>query len=698
MNRRRAAGTSAFVAVAVAILIALLWRGNGDRERVQNATHPERRSTQSTSASGGSHDKQRGHSLHDAMDQESEGVLQLGGQVIGTDGNGVSGARVSLDLSPPMISTTAADGSFAFDNLVAGGYFVSATYMDMIGGPLRYDLSSRSDPLVIRLAESASVVVTVRDVTEHPIEGADIRVRVGGPSKPSLKTSGLGKARLAPLYPGWVGIEVSASGYAPAIGVTSVGSPGATGEIMITLQRGYPVSGRVTDENGSPIELAHVTSVDGLRNSYDGASVLTNENGEFVFTAVARGIYTLRASDGEHAPAYTLPFGVSDHAVRSIDMTMSAGGAILGHVIDSTGQPVAFASVDVTANELQLGASAFRRVVAANDGSFELHGLPRRKLSVHAESNDAACMLRDVDLLSQSEARLELVLDLTETISGKVVDERGRPISDVQVTAHPNERDATQAAAAPQMPPSAALSGGDGSFVIHRLSSGSYRVLAERRAGGTSVFGAPGEHGVIAKAGARDVVLLLATPGGLVGRVMLAGASQPPTQLTVMIGSQFPTSAHDGAFQLQEIDPGTYDILFQSPEFADFMQHDVKIEPGVTTDLGVITVPRGRTLGGKVVDSAGAVVAGAKIRIGVFRDPSATSGPSDDGFGSLVEIRSGESDPSGRFRIVGVPARPTHVMAYDPDRGSSPAIAIPGGQDDPLDVTLTLHPAVRGGP
>ena len=46
------------------------------------------------------------------------------------------------------------------------------------------------------------------------------------------------------------------------------------------------------------------------------------------------------------------------------------------------------------------------------------------------------------------------------------------------------------------------------------------------------------------------------------------------------------------------------------------IKRDVQIEPGKTTDLGTVTALRGRRLAGKVVDSTGAPVAGAKIKVG----------------------------------------------------------------------------------
>ena len=45
---------------------------------------------------------------------------------------------------------------------------------------------------------------------------------------------------------------------------------------------------------------------------------------------------------------------------------------------------------------------------------------------------------------------------------------------------------------------------------------------------------------------------------------------------------------------IKDATPGSYAVTFRGPEFAELIKHDVKIEPGKTTDLGTITVMRGR--------------------------------------------------------------------------------------------------------
>jgi hypothetical protein len=159
----------------------------------------------------------------------------------------------------------------------------------------------------------------------------------------------------------------------------------------------------------------------------------------------------------------------------------------------------------------------------------------------------------------------------------------------------------------------------------------------------------------------------------------------------VALGFQAPTPATDGVFQIKDVTPGSYDVTFRGLEFAELIHHDVQIEPGKTTDLGTVTVTRGRKLTGKVVDKAGVAVAGAKVKAGAMLISMADAGDRADGIDAMSGIRSTVTDQDGAFTLVGMPTKATNVMADDPDRGRSVAIAIPEGEADPPDVTLALR-------
>jgi len=624
------------------------------------------------------------------LDRDAEGPLQLEGQVLGPDGKGAGGAEVWLGSVPARTATTQDDGTFSFDKLVGRTYALSATSGELYGGPVQYKLTAHSDPIVIRLAEAAAVLVTVVDEAKQPIKDAE--VKLGELSERTVKTTDKGTARLAPVRPGWVQVEASARGFAPGSNFTTVGSAGATGDVTITLRKGYAVSGRVLDEAGKPVVKARVTAGEGLwgepRDTGD-AGATTDDKGAFTIAALASGSHALLAVDGEHAPARSPPITVSDKPVGNVEIVMKAGGVIAGTAVDATHKPVAFATIRIAGSGQQIWQAAARQATSDQQGAFELRGLARNKLQARAESETAASKIVDADLSDKPRLEgLELVLDVTGTIAGIVVDDKGAPVPEVGVNAFPDFLAGASTSGLALAGLSSAITGGGGEFVIHGLPDGAYRMWAARRSGG---FGEWGQHGTAAKTGDQNVRITLAAAGGLVGKLAIAGSGAAPKLATVALGFQAPTPATDGVFQIKDVTPGSYDVTFRGLEFAELIHHDVQIEPGKTTDLGTVTVTRGRKLTGKVVDKAGVAVAGAKVKAGAMLISMADAGDRADGIDAMSGIRSTVTDQDGAFTLVGMPTKATNVMADDPDRGRSVAIAIPEGEADPPDVTLALR-------
>ena len=625
------------------------------------------------------------------LDPDADGPLQLEGQVLGPDGKGVGGAEVWLGSVPAKTVKTEDDGTFSFARLTGRTYALSAASGELLGGPVRYKLTAHSDPIVIRLAEAAAVVVTVVDEARQPIKDAE--VKLSELAERTARTTEQGTARVAPIHPGWVQVSASAAGYAPGAGFTTVGSAGATGELTITLRKGVAVSGRVLDEAGKPIAKARVTASSGLwaiaGDPGDSFAATTDDKGGFTIAALPRGSHALVAVDGEHAPARSPPITVADKPVGNVEIVMKTGGVVAGTVVDAAHKPVPFATVRIVASGQQMWQAAARQATSDQQGAFELRGLARGKLQARAESDAAASKIADVDLVDKPRHdSLELVLDVSGTIAGIVVDDRGAPVPEVQVNAIPDFLGGASTSGLALAGLSSATTGGAGEFVIHGLPDGAYRMWAARRAGG---LGEWGQHGTAARTGDKDVRITLAAPGILTGKVVLAGSGAAPKLATVAIGFQAPTPATDGVFQVKEITPGSYDVTFRGLEFAELIQHDVKIEPGKTTDLGTVTVTRGRKLTGKVVDKAGAPVAGARVRAGRMLISMADAGDQTDGIDTISGIRSTVSDQDGGFTLVGLAPNATNVMADHPDRGRSLAAAIPEGEADPPAVTLALQ-------
>jgi uncharacterized GH25 family protein len=622
-----------------------------------------------------------------ALDVDPEGPLRLEGQVIDEDGHGVGGAEVWLGSVPPRSTKTEDDGTFAFDKLVGRKYGLSAIAGDRIGGPVEYKLTETSDPVVIRLAKAAKLVVTVVADDGQPIEGATVRLTAMG--ERSARTAADGTATLEPVSPGWVAVQASAAGYAPGSGFTQVGSAGATGTLKVTLHEGVAVSGRVIDEQGAPIAKAQVTTA-GIFD-IPGASdpVLTDTKGQFTFPALAPGSHTLVATDGEHAPARSAPVTVADQPISNVTITMKAGGTLAGTVVDDTGKPVPFATVRVAGDGQQMWMLDARQATSDRSGHFELHGLARAKLKARAESDAAASAIATIDLTTVAEKKdVKLVLDVKGVIAGVVVDDTNQPVAEVQVNAFPDILGGSSPESVMLAGMSSATTDGGGRFAIRGLPEGGYRLRAARSVGDRFDWG---QQGTPAKTGDKNVKITLAADGSVVGKLVLESGGAPKLA-TVQLGYQPSTPASsDGTFQLTDVAPGKYDLHVRGPDFAELVQRDVEIKPGKPTDVGTLTLVRGRKLVGKVVDASGNAVPGAKVKTGDMLFSMQGAEEQLANWEEMAGMRTAVSDQDGRFTLVGIAKKATNVIAEHPTRGRSDALAIAAGTDDPPPITLELR-------
>ena len=629
---------------------------------------------------------------------DPQGRLLLEGQVLGEDEQPVGGAEVWLSSKPPRSVKTEADGGFSFDKLLPREYSLSARSDDGVGGPVMVKVGPDLEPVIIRLREGATLEVRVTaEADGTPVSGAAVSLSEAG--EPSKSTSGEGIALFKGVGTGWSVVTVRAAGFAPSTTITTIGASGTSQQLAVALRKGAAISGKVVDEAGAVVAGAEV-SLDDASSAFGagGDKTASADDGTFTFPVVAAGSYRVSARDREHAPGISEIVTVDGASPRGdVIVTMKAGGTIRGHVVTRARAPAPFATVKVVAKdddatEAMWGEDAGDRTITADEhGAFEIKALPRAKMRLRAENDQAASAITDVDLGAQATVDgIELMLDVEGTIAGVVVDSDGSPVAEAQVSAFP---DIMSDGGRKQLDDlafagfTATTTDGGGQFRIHGLPDGNYRLWASRTSVQSMMFA---NEGTKAKTGDTGVRIVLPRPGGIEGKIAFADGSTPERALVAV--SVLPASpARDGAFEIRDLPPGKHDLRVRGPDFAELIKRDVVVEAGAVNDLGTLVVKRGRKVSGKVVDAAGQPVEGARVLAGAILFSEGKGGTGNQAIEEQMGVRSTTTGADGSFTIQGAPEKGGSVMAEHADKGRSDSVPLPAGVDDMLGVSLPLR-------
>ena len=176
----------------------------------------------------------------------------------------------------------------------------------------------------------------------------------------------------------------------------AVTAPNTTGDVHIILKASGAIEGSVFDSTGKPVGAweCEITAYDSQRNWISYA--VTDEIGNFAFSKLKTGVYRLNhiywgqgncmdgwydgAEDFESATSIAL---TAPDTIEDVHITLPAGGAISGTVLDYNGQPMAF---DCAVNAYdehrnQVGTWGY----VGEDGHYAILRLPTGRYRIYAE-------------------------------------------------------------------------------------------------------------------------------------------------------------------------------------------------------------------------------------------------------------------------------------------------------------------------
>jgi protocatechuate 3,4-dioxygenase beta subunit len=202
--------------------------------------------------------------------------------------------------------------------------------------------------------------------------------------------------------------------------------------VLMVEGQSQELSGIVTDTAGRPQGAADVElGSPGLRWT---RSVRSDANGTFAVAGLGSGRFTLRAREGQRV-SQTQVVVLGEVSIRPthVRLSLQTGVLVEGRVVDDGGHALAGATVDVMAmpsDDLPMTGQS------GPDGRFRLGPVAPGKYQILARLDDYVVLdAPEPQLGPRPTESFELRLARTARVEGRILDESGRAMKDVLVSA-----------------------------------------------------------------------------------------------------------------------------------------------------------------------------------------------------------------------------------------------------------------------
>ena len=596
---------------------------------------------------------------------------RLAGRVIDAESRqAVAGALVWSRRATAGMARTDAAGRFdLFAERRGGLFWVKAAAPGYFGEQLQVSEAQEFEPVIALEPAAAATGEVVADDGE-PIAGAEITASFVPDSPASFRrgaeahtSSGEeGRFRFSDLTPDIpLRLEAVASGYAPAsLDLEAIEARQTRAGLRLVLSRGVSLTGRVTG-GGEPLAGAELTAVRlpqgsspmvlfARRRQLREESETSDGQGAFEYRNLRAGTYQLTVSAAGFASLLVPGIEVAAGGADLGTLELEPGVEITGLVVDAEGSPIEGAEVWASGQGSQLFDMTGRRggepqAVTGADGSFTVRDRrsgERVDLRVtHSEHQQASAP----GVVAPNPQPLRIVLQAGARLSGTVLDATGAPVAGATVAVMVEEADVEPSGMGIRgfRFPVRNETDDTGRFELEQVPSGKLRLSASAQGWRTAELSA---LEVPAGGELEDLRLVLERGATVSGRVFDADG-QPAAGVWVRVeedrtGMRFSqpasaTTSGDGQYLLEGVEPGTRLIMARN-EDRETTAQEIEVGSGVNRlDLRFAT---GASISGRVVDGAGAPLAGASVM--ALTDARSWGG---------AEARSGAD---GAFTIEGV--------------------------------------------
>jgi len=598
-------------------------------------------------------------------DEPAEGVdfaydkgIRIAGTVVFADGEPVAGARVSAtteNMPGAEHADSEVDGSFEVFLLRPEDTLILQARTDDFEsemlGPMMLP-GQGLDGLVLKLTEprASSISGTVVDSARTPMAGVSVHLDrekadylVGGARAKSADDGSFTIERLAAGEYGIIltppGIEMWSSANELMRVELSRGEARTGLTIVFGDRGGLAIEGRVIDTSGNPIAKAHVHYFGPTQGSgYSG------EDGSYRITGLADDIYKLSALHQDYSSSGTRLIRAGS---ENIEIVLQGRASVEGRVVRAdTGEPVReFELFLLIGGATKVTPRLFmnRQSVRDPEGRFS-RTVPAGTVTLTARAPGLAPSFQVLSLAEhETETDIELYLEPSEQLEGKVVNGAGEPVSDAWIfldSIPPQESyDITKTR-------SVARTASDGSFSIDSLPPETELIVAAHRGY------APGATPV-----SEHIVIVLPSAGTLEGTITRGGMPLPDADVHIHPDDRYLPYMHfvttdDGAYRFEGLAPGTV-RLSANTRGRFSLSKDAVIESGQTTAVDLDFSPGSSVVEGYITVE-GEPVQRAAIQLWVSGEPEE------------VTCR-GRVDLEGFYRFRDVPAGWARVMAQVAD-------------------------------
>ncbi len=512
------------------------------------------------------------------------------------------------------------DGNYQFSGLPLGEFAISVSLRDApykAGAEIPYQkvkiarIDQEIRNIDFKLDPAGTVWGYVTSPDKEPVQGADVLlctsqsvfsqaltslVRQAPPLHDSSEKDGYYELVGVPLNKEWR-LYVTSEQKSPQMADPFILTTAKRDvRIDVFMFAGTTVYGRVVDQERKPIEGASVVCIPSFKQllspmetPHAFRDARSDANGDFVIKDLPAGNYQVFAQKrGFKIPTAgdpIYPNGYTD--LTGLELTLyrvdEGAHAIFGSIVDTAGQAVPSAKIEIEGMGLESLSSSNRDGSSDMDGRFRFDGVEAGMYRMRVTKDGYSPKSVSRVMLDREN---RVVMDTAAVIRGRVVlrDTGRAPEAGYTVSAVPISETGSTVSALRMMegPVSQSFNNADGSFEL-RVAAGHYRIEAQA-AGYT-----PGRQEVTLEAGqvTDNLVIQLSQKGGTIaGRVTTSDGKSPQGARVLLFeagsasdamvmaavgenASQHSTQVgQDGLFSFTDLPAGNYTALAQHQGYA----------------------------------------------------------------------------------------------------------------------------------